>query len=179
MTNLQEVQRNWTEITAQLHSDPERYLEFLRFSAVLYGLSFSNAALVFRENPNLTRVATVAGWNSVGLSVRAGEHGIAAFDETGNQNALLFLFDASQVIDRRNPAEPPKMPQSVSFSAYERQLCDAVGVQKQQTFADFSQLSAGVADHFLRQETVQRRIDSHCKAANWHMRTLKQQEKKL
>ena len=167
MTNLQEVQRNWTEITAQLHSDPERYLEFLRFSAVLYGLSFSNAALVFRENPNLTRVATVAGWNSVGLSVRAGEHGIAAFDETENQNALLFLFDASQVIDRRNPAEPPKMPQSVSFSAYERQLCDAVGVQKQQTFADFSQLSAGVADHFLRQETVQRRIDSHCKAANW------------
>ncbi len=167
MANMQEVQRNWTEITAQLHSDPERYLEFLRFSASLYGLTFSNAALVFRENPSLTRVATAAGWNSIGLSVRAGEHGITVFDETESQNALLFLFDESQVIDRRNPTEPPKMPQSVSFSAYERQLCDAVGVQEQQAFADFAQLSAGVADHFIRQETVQRRIDSHCKAANW------------
>ena len=72
MANMREVQQNWAEITQQLLSEPDVYLQFLQFSSHLYGLPFSNAALVFRENSKLTKVATAAGWNSMGLSIRAG-----------------------------------------------------------------------------------------------------------
>ena len=167
MANMREVQQNWAEITQQLLSEPDVYLQFLQFSSHLYGLPFSNAALVFRENSKLTKVATAAGWNSMGLSIRAGEHGIAVFDETNRQNALLFLFDSSQVIDRNKPMQEPMIPEPFSFSAYEKQLCKVIGTSESQLFEDFAQLSIGTAKHFIWQEAVQRLINSHCEMARW------------
>ena len=55
----------------------------------------------------------------MGLSIRAGEHGMRSVDETNRQNALLFLFDSSQVIDRNKPMQEPMIPEPFSFSAYE------------------------------------------------------------
>lgn len=98
MATMREVQSNWTEITNRLLHDKGEMLQFLRFSANLYKLPFSNAALVYRENPNIQYIASATQWNHSGRYVRSGEHGITVFDETPSQNALLFLFDVSQSI---------------------------------------------------------------------------------
>ena len=47
MATMREVQSNWTEITNRLLHDKGEMLQFLRFSANLYKLPFSNAALFF------------------------------------------------------------------------------------------------------------------------------------
>lgn len=95
MATMREVQSNWTEITNRLLHDKGEMLQFLRFSANLYKLPFSNAALVYRENPDIMYIASASQWNQSGRYVRSGEHGITVFDETPSKNALLFLFDVS------------------------------------------------------------------------------------
>ena len=86
MATMREVQSNWTEITNRLLHDKREMLQFLRFSANLYKLPFSNAALVYRENPNLMYIASASQWNQSGRYVRSGEHGITVFDETPQKN---------------------------------------------------------------------------------------------
>ena len=103
MATMREVQSNWTEITNRLLHDKGEMLQFLRFSANLYKLPFSNAALVYRDNPNLMYIASASQWNQSGRYVRSGEHGITVFDETPSKNALLFLFDISQTDDPETP----------------------------------------------------------------------------
>ena len=92
MATMREVQSNWTEITNRLLHDKGEMLQFLRFSANLYKLPFSNAALVYRDNPNLMYIASASQWNQSGRYVRSGEHGITVFDETPSKMHCCFCL---------------------------------------------------------------------------------------
>lgn len=144
MSTMREVQQNWTEITRRL-LERQEYLKFLPFSANLYGLPFSNAALVYHQNPECKRAATAAQWNSIHFVVKRGEHGITVFDETNRNNALSFLFDESQVASSQKTV----MPQRMDFSAYEEQLCQAFGQRQGKAYSNLQALCAGMVQHFM------------------------------
>lgn len=66
---------------------------FLRFSAGMYKQSFSDAALIYHQNPYITKVATLEMWNKLGRLVNCGEHSIAVF---GEDNRAKHLFEYRQ-----------------------------------------------------------------------------------
>ena len=61
---------NWTEVTNRLLHDKQLLAHFLRFSAGMYKQSFSDAALIYQQNPYATKVATLEVWNKLGRRVR-------------------------------------------------------------------------------------------------------------
>lgn len=69
MSRLQTVRENWTDITTKLLRDKQELANFLRFSASMYKQSFSDAVLIYQQNPNATKVATLETWNKLGRLV--------------------------------------------------------------------------------------------------------------
>lgn len=158
MATMREVQSNWTEITNRLLHDKGEMLQFLRFSANLYKLPFSNAALVYRENPNIRYIASAAQWNHSGRYVRSGEHGITVFDETPSQNALLFLFDVSQTNDSSTPV-------TWQLTAAETpEICKLIGTAHQASYTTAAELCSGAVEHYLQNPRIQTEIRSHMNA---------------
>ena len=158
MATMREVQSNWTEITNRLLHDKGEMLQFLRFSANLYKLPFSNAALVYQENPNVRYIASAAQWNHSGRYVKSGEHGITVFDETPNRNALLFLFDVSQTND-------PSTPVTWQLTAAETpEICRLIGTVQQTSYATAAELCSGSVEHYLQNPRIQTEIHSHMNA---------------
>lgn len=158
MATMREVQSNWTEITNRLLHDKGEMLQFLRFSANLYKLPFSNAALVYQENPNVRYIASAAQWNHSGRYVKSGEHGITVFDETPNRNALLFLFDVSQTND-------PSTPVTWQLTAAETpEICRLIGTVQQTSYATAAELCSGSVEHHLQNPRIQTEIHSHMNA---------------
>ena len=100
MSRLQTVRENWTEITTKLLRDKQELAHFLRFSAKMYKQSFSDAVLIYQQNPNATKVATLETWNKLGRFVNKGEHSIAVF---GEDSKCKHLFDISQTNGKRVP----------------------------------------------------------------------------
>lgn len=158
MATMREVQSNWTEITNRLLHDKGEMLQFLRFSANLYKLPFSNAALVYRENPNLMYIASASQWNQSGRYVRSGEHGITVFDETPSKNALLFLFDVSQTDD-------PETPVTWRLTAAEEPaIRHMLGTEHHASYATAAELCSGAVEHYLQHPRIQAEIQSHMNA---------------
>ena len=158
MATMREVQSNWTEITNRLLHDKGEMLQFLRFSANLYKLPFSNAALVYRENPNLMYIASASQWNQSGRYVRSGEHGITVFDETPSKNALLFLFDVSQTDD-------PETPVTWRLTAAEEPaIRHMLGTEHHASYATAAELCSGSVEHYLQNPRIQTEIHSHMNA---------------
>lgn len=158
MATMREVQSNWTEITNRLLHDKGEMLQFLRFSANLYKLPFSNAALVYRENPNLMYIASASQWNQSGRYVRTGEHGITVFDETPSKNALLFLFDVSQT-------DNPSTPVTWQLTAAETpEICKLIGTVHQTSYATAAELCSGLGEHYLQHPRIQAEIHAHMSA---------------
>lgn len=158
MATMREVQNNWTEITNRLLHDKGEMLQFLRFSANLYKLPFSNAALVYRENPNLMYIASASQWNQSGRYVRSGEHGITVFDETPSKNALLFLFDISQTDD-------PETPVTWRLTAAEEPaIRHMLGTEHHASYATAAELCSGAVEHYLQHPRIQAEIQSHMNA---------------
>lgn len=158
MATMREVQSNWTEITNRLLHDKGEMLQFLRFSANLYKLPFSNAALVYRENPNLMYIASASQWNQSGRYVRSGEHGITVFDETPSKNALLFLFDVSQTDD-------PETPVTWRLTAAEEPaIRHMLGTEHHASYATAAELCSGTVEHYLQHPRIQAEIQSHMNA---------------
>lgn len=158
MATMREVQSNWTEITNRLLHDKGEMLQFLRFSANLYKLPFSNAALVYRENPNIQYIASATQWNHSGRYVRSGEHGITVFDETPSQNALLFLFDVSQTDNSSTPV-------TWQLTAAETpEICKLIGTAHQASYATAAELCIGLVEHYLQTPRIQTEIRSHMNA---------------
>ena len=91
---------NWTEVTNRLLHDKQLLAHFLRFSAGMYKQSFSDAALIYHQNPYATKVATLEVWNRLGRRVNRGEHSIAVF---GEDCKCKHLFDITQTEGRRIP----------------------------------------------------------------------------
>lgn len=100
MTRLQSVRENWTEITSRLKSDKQELAQFLRFSAGMYKMSFPDAALIYYQNPNASKVAELVKWNQLGRLVNKGESSIAVF---GKDNTCRHYFDISQTNGKRVP----------------------------------------------------------------------------
>lgn len=100
MSRLQTVRENWTDITTKLLRDKHELAHFLRFSAKMYKQSFSDAVLIYQQNPNATKVATLETWNKLGRLVNKGEHSIAVF---GENSKCKHLFDISQTNGKRVP----------------------------------------------------------------------------
>lgn len=100
MSRLQTVRENWTDITTKLLRDKQELAHFLRFSAKMYKQSFSDAVLIYQQNPNATKVATLETWNKLGRFVNKGEHSIAVF---GEDSKCKHLFDISQTNGKRVP----------------------------------------------------------------------------
>lgn len=158
MATMREVQSNWTEITNRLLHDKGEMLQFLRFSANLYKLPFSNAALVYRENPNIQYIASATQWNHSGRYVRSGEHGITVFDETPSKNALLFLFDVSQTDD-------PETPVTWRLTAAEEPaIRHMLGTEHHASYATAAELCSGAVEHYLQHPRIQAEIQSHMNA---------------
>lgn len=100
MSRLETVRENWAEITNKLLRDKQLLAHFLRFSAGMYKQSFSDAALIYQQNPYATKVATLETWNKFGRLVNRGERSIAVF---GEDNSAKHLFDISQTNGKRIP----------------------------------------------------------------------------
>ncbi|MCM1277252.1 MAG: hypothetical protein NC299_18155 [Lachnospiraceae bacterium] len=106
MSRLETVRESWSEITNKLLRDKQMLAHFLRFSAGMYEAaqqhlqSFSDAALIYHQNPYATKVATLETWNKLGRLVNRGEHSIAVF---GEDNKPKHLFDITQTNGKRVP----------------------------------------------------------------------------
>ena len=100
MSRYSTVLYNWTDITNKLLHDKQELANFLRFSASIYKQCFSDAALIYQQNPNATKVATLETWNRLGRLVNKGEHSIAVF---GEESKCRHLFDISQTNGKRIP----------------------------------------------------------------------------
>ena len=100
MSRIQSVRANWTEITERLRSDKQELAQFLRFSAGMYKQSFPDAALIYHQNPNATKVTTLETWNKLGRLVNKGERSIAVF---GEDSKCRYLFDVTQTNGKRLP----------------------------------------------------------------------------
>ena len=100
MNRYDTVLYNWTEITNRLLRDKQELARFLRFSAGMYKYSFPDAALIYHQNPNATKVATLEIWNRLGRLVNRGEHSIAVF---GEDCKCRHLFDISQTNGKNIP----------------------------------------------------------------------------
>ena len=66
----------------------------------MYKQSFSDAALIFQQNPYATKVATLETWNRLGRMVNRGERSIAVF---GEDCKCRHLFDITQTNGKRIP----------------------------------------------------------------------------
>ncbi len=100
MSRYNTVLYNWTEVTNLLLHDKQHLAHFLRFSAGMYKQSFSDAALIYQQNPYATKVATLEVWNRLGRRVNRGEHSIAVF---GEDCKCKHLFDITQTEGKRIP----------------------------------------------------------------------------
>lgn len=100
MSKIETVRDNWKEIITKLLHDKQELANFLRFSSKMYKQSFSAAALIYQQNPNATKVATLETWNKLGRLVNKGEHSIAVF---GEDSKAKHLFDISQTNGKRIP----------------------------------------------------------------------------
>lgn len=100
MSRYNSVLYNWTEVTNRLLHDKQLLAYFLRFSAGMYKQSFSDAALIFQQNPYATKVAILETWNRLGRMVNRGERSIAVF---GEDCKCRHLFDITQTNGRRIP----------------------------------------------------------------------------
>lgn len=59
MTKTETIKQNWSEIITRLMQDKQELARFLCFSAGMYKQSFSDAALIYHQNPKATKVATL------------------------------------------------------------------------------------------------------------------------
>lgn len=100
MSKYNTVLYNWTEVTNRLMKSKQELAHFLKFSAAMYKHSFSDAALIYQQNPNATKVATLETWNKLGRLVNKGEHSIAVF---GEGNTAKHLFDITQTNGKKLP----------------------------------------------------------------------------
>ena len=100
MSKIETIKSNWSEIIIRLMQDKQELAQFLRFSAGMYKQSFSDAALIYHQNPNATKVATLETWNKLGRLVNKGEHSIAVFSE---DSRAKHLFDITQTNGKRIP----------------------------------------------------------------------------
>ena len=101
MNSYDVAYNNYLEICDKLRSEPSEYAKFLKFTSGVYKHGFSDLTLIYRQNPNATKVADLKTWNRLGRRVNKGEHSVVTFNENGR---CSYLFDISQTSGRKEPS---------------------------------------------------------------------------
>lgn len=96
----QQLLANWDTITDTLMNSKEEMEKFLSFSARMYKVRFSDAALTFLQNPEATKVADLKKWNNLKRFVKKGSHSICVF---GDDYKPRSYFDVSQTFGQPLP----------------------------------------------------------------------------
>lgn len=78
----------------KLQNDPNKWLDFLKFSAKVHKYSFQDQVLLFANNPEVELVANLEQWNRYGRKIFKGEKSIHLLDEFHNH--MKYVFDISQ-----------------------------------------------------------------------------------
>ncbi|MCM1524045.1 MAG: SNF2-related protein [Ruminococcus sp.] len=100
MSKFDTAGQYWREITDKLMKSKEEYANFLKFSSRIYKHDFTDAAMIYRQNPHASKVAEIGTWNKLGRRVNRGEQSIVSF---GNGGKCKYLFDVSQTNGRKEP----------------------------------------------------------------------------
>lgn len=99
--NIIIVAEHWRDVTNQLMADKNEFVKYLKFASGIYKYGFTDAALIYHQNPSASKVADIKVWNSIGRLVNKGENGIMVF---GKDNKCHYLFDITQTNGRKEPA---------------------------------------------------------------------------
>lgn len=91
----------WNEVIDKLRSNRSEYAKYLKFTSRIYKHRFQDTLMIYRQNPNATKVAELKQWNTVGRFVNRGEHSIVTF---GNNHKCKYLFDVSQTNGEKEPS---------------------------------------------------------------------------
>ena len=70
--------------------------DYLAFAAKFFKYPFDNALLIYAQNPNVTMLANMKQWNSVGRSINSQEKGLAVCIYKNAKLSIDHLFDISQ-----------------------------------------------------------------------------------
>lgn len=100
MSRFDTAGQYWQEVTDKLMNSKEEYAHFLKFSSEIYKHDFTDAAMIYHQNPHASKVAELETWNRLGRRVNRGERGIVSF---GNGGKCKYLFDVSQTNGRKEP----------------------------------------------------------------------------
>ena len=103
MNSYELTQQNLNHIIDELMQSRENYIKFLEFDSHMYSHTLFDSVLVYRQNPNATRVAELREWNAVGRTVKKGEHSIVSYADSGSK--CKYLFDVSQTQGKSEPSQ--------------------------------------------------------------------------
>lgn len=95
------ARKNWDEIIGNLQNNKQKLAEYFKFSSRLYKHSFSDAVMIYKQNPKATKVLELKEWNRLGRYVNRGAVSIAAF---GKGHKCRHFFDVSQTNGKKEPA---------------------------------------------------------------------------
>lgn len=101
MSRLFEAKQHWSDVLSALRN-PKEFVRFLDFSTKIYKYSFSDSALIYQQNPNVTAVADFATWNRYHRRIVQNERSIVVFGNE-EQTKCRYLFDIAQTTSRIAP----------------------------------------------------------------------------
>jgi N12 class adenine-specific DNA methylase/GNAT superfamily N-acetyltransferase len=125
--------------------------DYLSFASRFYKHSFDNVLLVYAQKPNVTMLATMKQWNSVGRSIFNQEKGLAVCVYENAKLSIDHLFDISQTHGREIKATDWTLNDAMKLEMVQR-LAFSHGVETD----DFSELIGCLAA-----ETVLENYESH------------------
>lgn len=97
---IKRLYEQWDNISTKLMNSKEELIKFFKFSSKMYKMRFSDAALLYSQNPNIEKAADLKTWNKLGRYVNKGEHGIEVF---GRDKKGSYLFDINQTHGKSIP----------------------------------------------------------------------------
>ena len=109
--------------------------DFLCFASKFFKHSFDNVLLVYAQNSNVTMLANMKQWNSVGRSINSQEKGLAVCIYENTMLSLDHLFDISQTHGKEIKATNWQLDEDMKAKMVNR-LAFSHGVET----SDFSEL---------------------------------------
>ena len=99
MAKIDNLKKLRTKALVELCQSKE-YTDFLRFAARMYKMPFSDAVMVYAQNPEIEKAAQLSAWNAIGRKVKRGAHGIPVL---GDRDTVHYYFDISDTNGKTLP----------------------------------------------------------------------------
>ena len=99
MAKIDNLKKLRTKALVELCQSKE-YTDFLRFAARMYKMPFSDAVMVYAQNPEIEKAAQLSAWNAIGRKVKRGAHGIPVL---GDRDTVRYYFDISDTEGKTLP----------------------------------------------------------------------------